>query len=62
MQIQQGCNPSASREGGAKEREQLNNYSSFCLRMKFKEKHLGHVHLIIHDLYWRQVGSFIIQK
>lgn len=58
-----GGNPSASSmEGEATERERLTNYFYFCLGLQVKEKHLGHVCLIIHDLYWRQVGSFIIQK
>lgn len=52
----------ASTEGEAQESKELSNDFHFCLGQKFKEKHLGHVHLIIHDLYWRQVGSFIIQK
>lgn len=52
----------ASMEGEARESERLSSYFYFCLGLKFKEKHPGHVHLIIHDLYWRRVGSFIIQK
>lgn len=62
VQIQQGPHPSASTEGEAKESQQLTESFHFCLGWKCKEKPLGHVHLIIHDLYWRQVGSFIIQK
>jgi len=51
-----------STEREATESGRLTKYFYFCLGLKFKEKPLGHVHLIIHDLYWRQVGSFIIQK
>lgn len=58
-----GAEPSASQRGGRSRGRPAAHQRLFLLPATGSQgEALGHVRLIIHNLYWRQVESFILHK